>query len=171
MMRSPFFSDFVALRDTLDRVVDEAVGASPFQNLWARPNGTVAQAMPIDVYATEDHAVILAAVPGMRPDDLEVSVHRNTVSLGGKIGNVAESTEAKGATWYVHELGNGTYRRSVTLPFPIDADRIEATLDNGIVRIVVPKSEQAKPRRIAIASPDQQQAIGAGATAEAESKK
>jgi len=152
MMRSPF-SDFVALRDTLDRVANQAVG-DPMHTLWSRSatGSSLAQPMPLDVYATEEQAVICAAVPGMRPEDLEVTVHQNTISLSGTISSVAETQEAKGATWYLHELENGAYRRSVTLPFPIDPDRVEASFEYGIMRIVAPKSAHAKPHKIAIGS-------------------
>ena len=72
---------------------------------------------------------------------------QNTVTLSGTVGNVADSEEAKGATWYVHELGNGTYRRSITLPFAVDADATQATFEHGILRIVLPKAASAKPRK------------------------
>src|SRR4051812_36778968 len=116
MMRSPFFSDVVALRDTLDHVLNDALGNAPFQTLWSRGgNGRqIAQPMPLDVYATEDEAVIVAAAPGMRPEDLELTVHQTTVPLSGAVGSITEPEEAKGATWYVHELGSGSYRRSIT---------------------------------------------------------
>jgi len=163
MTRSPFFSDLVSLRDTVDRLAGEAFGTTPFQTVWSRSgNGQqIAQPMPLDVYATEEQAVIVAAVPGMRPDDLELTVHQTTVTLSGTVGNVADSEEAKGATWYVHELGNGAYRRSITLPFPVDADQTEATFEHGILRITLPKAESAKPRRIAIGGAPPQ-AIAAG---------
>jgi HSP20 family protein len=97
----------------------------------------------------------------MRPEDLELTVHQNMVSLSGKIGSLAETEEAKGATWYIHELGSGTYRRSVTLPFPVDADNAQATFEHGILRVVLPKAESAKPRKIAIGG-SQPQAISSG---------
>ena len=154
MMRSPFFADVAPLLESVDRAVGEAFSPGPFQTLWSRSgNGAaLAQPMPLDVYATAEQAVITAAVPGMRPEDLEVTVHETTVSLAGTIGSVTDTEEAKGATWFVHELGSGAYRRSITLPFPIDASRVEATFANGIVRITAPKAEHAKPRKIAVTS-------------------
>jgi HSP20 family protein len=169
MTRSPFFPDVAPLLESFDRTVNEAFAPSAFRTLWSRSgNGSAyAQPMPVDVYATDDHAVITAAVPGMRPEDLDVTVHQNTVNLSGAIGSVADAEEAKGATWYVHELGSGTYRRSVTLPFPIDANAVQATFEHGIVRIVAPKAEHAKPRKITVsasASSQQPEAITAGET-------
>ncbi|MER3486751.1 MAG: Hsp20/alpha crystallin family protein, partial [Chloroflexota bacterium] len=63
--------------------------------------------------------VILAAAPGMRQEDLDISFHQGTLVLSGKIADVAESEDAKGATWYLHELPRGTFRRVVTLPFEV----------------------------------------------------
>ena len=169
MTRSPFFNDFVALRDTVDRLVSDSFGADPFRTLWSRSgNGQgVAQPMPLDVYATENEAVVVAAVPGMRPEDLELTVHQNTVTLSGSIGNVADSEDAKGATWYVHELPHGAYRRSITLPFAVDADNTDATFAHGILRVVLPKAESAKPRKIAIGGAQPQtEAIASGEQSE-----
>lgn len=167
MLRSPM-SDVFALRDTVDRFVSESLGSDPFRVLWSRSGapGAVAQPIPLDVYATDEQAVVLAAIPGMRPEDLDLSIHQNTVTLSGTIGNVPDADEAKGATWYVHELGSGAFRRSVTLPFPVDADRVEASFDQGILRVVLPKAETAKPRKIAISS-GRTQEIGAGGDADA----
>ncbi len=157
-------NDFLTLRNAMDRLVDEAVVGGPFRTIWSNgglSSGTI-RAMPLNVYSTEDQAVILAAVPGMHPDDLELTVHQNTVTLGGRTADVAQSEEGKGATWYVHELPAGQFRRSVTLPFEINPDQVEASFEYGILRIVLPKAEQAKPRRIQIQAGQQPQAVGAG---------
>lgn len=166
MYRSPFFNDFVALRDTLDQITNDQLSAGPFRTVWSRTgeNGKVAQPMPLDIYATDDRAVILAAVPGMRPGDLELTVHQNTVTFSGTIGNVAETKEAKGATWYLHELSSGSFRRSVTLPFPVDADKADATFTDGILRVTLPKAETAKPKKITVAGDREARAIEGAAT-------
>jgi HSP20 family protein len=164
MIRSPFFNDFVTLRNSVDRLADAVFGDDPFHTQWSRSsgNGAVAQPMPLDVYATDEQAVLLAAVPGMRPEDLELSAQQNTVTISGTMGSVTDTEEAKGATWYLHELGSGSYRRSVTLPLPIDVEKATASFEHGILRVVLPKAETAKPKKIAIA-PSERQAIGTGA--------
>jgi HSP20 family protein len=169
MLRTPLFSDVITLRTTRDRVVPEVFAGSPFQTLWSRSGaGTgsrVAQGMPIDVYATDDHAMVLAAIPGMDPDELEITVHQNTLNLSGTVPPLTPHDESRDLTWYVHELNSGTYRRSVTLPFAIDADQVEATFDNGIVRVMLPKADRARPRRIAISTGARRaEAITAGDT-------
>lgn len=153
MMGSPFIADLVSLRNSLDQVVNQNVGADSARLPSTLSNGTTstwAYPMPIDVYATHDHAVILAAVPGMTPDALDLSIYQNTVTLSGTVPNAADSDDARDATWYVSELGGGTYRRSVTLPFPVDADRASANFQHGIVRVRLPKAKSAKPHKIKI---------------------
>jgi HSP20 family protein len=118
-------------------------------------------ALPLDVYATANDIVIIAAVPGIRPEDFEVTINKNTVTLSGEMPNVAASEEAKEATWYLHELPHGAFSRSVTLPVEIDADAAEATFDHGILRLLLPKAEAARPRRIEVRS-GSTEAIGAG---------
>ena len=164
MFRNPLIQDVFTLRDTVDRLVNESMGDSPFRTMWSRGgNGlTGVQPMPLDVYATEDQAVILASVPGMQPEELDLAIHENTVTLSGKVESTTNAEETKGATWYAHELWSGEVRRSVTLPFPVDADRAEAVFENGILRITLPKAESAKPRKISITGGNQRTAIEAG---------
>ena len=165
MMRSPLFNDLVSLRRSIDQLADEAFGRDPFRALGSRADrngGIVAQAMPLDVYATDEHVVLLAAVPGMQPEDLELTVHQNTVTLSGSVRDAVDADDARGATWYIHELGSGSYRRSVSMPFPVDADQAEATFVHGMLRVVLPKAEAAKPRKISIAGGRQHEAIEAG---------
>jgi len=63
--------------------------------------------LPLDVYATKEEVVVIAAVPGMSGNDIEITTNQNTVTLGGKTPNVAASEEAKAAPWYLHELAHG----------------------------------------------------------------
>src|SRR3712207_8176010 len=71
---------------------------------------------------------------GMRPEDLEITIHQGTVVLGGTVGNVAEAEEAKGATWYLHELPHGQFRRAITLPFEVK-DRKSTRLNSSHANI------------------------------------
>lgn len=167
MIRSPLFNDFMTFRNSIDQFAEDVFGNDSFRTLWSRSggrNGRVVQPMPLDVYATDEHAVIVAAVPGMQPDELQLTVQQNTVTIGGTLRSVTDTEEAKNATWYLHELDSGSYRRSVTLPFPVDADSAEATFEHGILRVMLPKAETARPKKIAISNGStQHEAIGSGA--------
>ena len=160
----PFGQDFVVLRDAMNQLLEESfVPSRGSRSSSSSGNGTMVRPLPLDVYATQDEAVIIAAVPGMSPQDLEVTIDQNVVTLSGTVPTAAESEQGKGATWYLHELWHGQFRRSVTLPFEVDAGKADASFENGIVRIVLPKAERAKPHKIAIKSGNgKQEAIEAG---------
>lgn len=160
----PFGSDFVVLRDAMNQLLEESF--VPARGARAGDSATV-RSLPLDVFATRDEAVVIGAVPGMTAEDLDITINQNVISLAGKVPTAAESEQGKTATWYLHELWHGPFRRSVTLPFEVDAANAEATFENGIVRIVLPKAERAKPFKIAIRTPDSQQAIEAETAATA----
>ena len=152
---------FVSLRQAMDQLLNESVVGAPFRTLWSQ-GATALGAMPLDVYATADEVVVLAAVPGLRPEDLDVSVQQGTLLLSGRIADAAESAEATGATWFLRELPHGTFRRAVGLPFAVDADQAQASFEHGVLRIVLPKAEAAKPRTIPLTVGGATQAIAAG---------
>ncbi len=162
-MVSPFapIPDLVGLRDAMSQLLEESFVPSRGARGGAG-SGATARSLPLDVYATPEEAVVIAAVPGMSPQDLEVTINQNTVTLSGAVPSAAESEQGKGATWYLHELWHGPFRRSLTLPFEVDAGQAEATFENGIVRIVLPKAEWAKPHKIAVKAAGGQEAISAG---------
>ena len=163
---TPFTSDFVSLRDAMDRLFAESFVSSPFRTLWSQGGNWAGGAypLPLDVYATGDEVVLIAAVPGARPEDVEVSINQGTVTLTGKLANAAEAEDAKRATWYLHELWYGPFQRTVSLPMEVDAAKAEAIFADGILKIRLPKAEQAKPRKIEVrvAEPAAPQAVGAG---------
>jgi HSP20 family protein len=138
----------VRFREAVDRLFGE-----PFLRTVAstmREPGSFA--IPVDVFATENNVTVIASVPGLGPDDLEVSIIENVLTLTGQIPDVARSTEAEGATWYLKENTHGSFRRSLTLPAEVDPNKIEATVENGILRLRLSKAEAARPRQIPIRS-------------------
>jgi HSP20 family protein len=160
---SPFGQEVVGLRQAMDQLLSDSFVPGPYRTVWSRGGGgTPNSQLPLDVYATQDAFVIVAAVPGLRPEDLEVTYDRGTVVLGGAIGNVAETEESAGATWYLRELWHGRFQRAVTPPFEVDPSQAEASFENGILRIRLPKAEHAKPQRIPVRAGGATQAIGAG---------
>jgi HSP20 family protein len=159
----PFGSDFVLLRDAMNQLLqDSFVPSGGGRNAWSAGSQTLARPVALDVYATPDEAVIIAAVPGMSPENLEVTYTQNTLTLSGSVPNVAQSEQGQYATWYLRKLWSGQFQRTVTLPFEVDASQAEATFEHGIVRITLPKAEWTKPHKIAITAGSGQEAIGAG---------
>ena len=162
----PFGSDFVLLRDAMNQLLsDSFVPSGGSRSGWNNGSRTMARPMPLDVYATPDAAIVMAALPGLNPQDLEITYTQNTLTLSGSVPSAVDSEQGKNATWYAHELWSGQFQRTVTLPFEVDASKAEATFEHGLVRIALPKAERAKPQKIAItAGSGQQEAIGTGSS-------
>lgn len=151
-----FGDEFVSLREAMDRLVADSFTGGPFRGPMAG-NGNGAgsagrAALPLDVYATDEAVVIIAAIPGLGPEDIEISVNQNTVTIGGQLPNVAASEAGTGGTWYLHELGHGAFRRSVSLPIDVDSSRADATVENGVLHLVLPRVEATRARQITIRS-------------------
>lgn len=131
---------------TFNRMVRGAF--APTRTSWAE--APAVQPIAVDLYTTEDQAVLTAALPGVQPGDVDLKVHQNRITITGKVAGSATSEETKGATWFAKELWSGEFRRSMVLPFAVDADAAEASFEHGVLKVILPKAESAKPRTIAI---------------------
>ena len=161
----PLSSDFVLLRDAMNQLLtDSFVPSGGSRSGWGGGSQAMARPVPLDVYATPDEAIVIAAMPGLNPEHLEITYTQNTLTLSGMFPSAADSEQGQNATWYVRELWSGRFQRTVTLPFAIDANQADATFEHGIVRIVLPKAEWARPHKIAIRAGGSQEAIGAGSS-------
>lgn len=104
---------------------------------------------PVRVWTGDEGARLVALVPGVKPDEIEITVSGDSLSLkGGR--EPAESAE--GTTWHRRERRTGRFARHVTLPFEIDAERVEASLEQGVLEVRLPRVESQKPRRIQVAA-------------------
>lgn len=103
--------------------------------------------LPVDAWVTEDNLVLSAAVPGLNLDDLEVALDDNVLIIRGEINDVAEDVE-----YVLRERFHGKFERRLTVNVPVDINAAEATYSNGVLNLVLPKAEEAKPHRIAVNS-------------------
>lgn len=103
-----------------------------------------------DVYETGEALIVRLAVPGARPEDLEVTVEQNALTVRGRYGYQLSEEEAKHATWYRREIGSGEFTESITLPVPVNMEQAKATVENGLVTLTFPKAEEARVKRIPI---------------------
>lgn len=103
-----------------------------------------------DVYETGEALIVRLAVPGARPEDLEVTVEQNVLTVRGRYGYQLSEEEAKHATWYRREIGSGEFTESITLPVPVNMEQAKATVENGLVTLTFPKAEEARVKRIPI---------------------
>lgn len=135
----PWSSDPWASFDQLRRALDQ------FQSPSAMPRRTGAFP-PVNLYETVDGYVLTAELPGVSPDDIDISIERNRVTLGGR----REVERPEDGSVHRAERASGQFRRSVELPAEVDADKAEATHRNGVLLLRVPKAEQHQPRKIAV---------------------
>ncbi len=129
----------------------------PFQEL-DRVAGTLLRRagsarMPVDLYREGDHFVLNADLPGVDPGSVDVSVDGQTLTVRAErtIGAI------EGAQWLTRERPDASYVRQFTLGDGLDAEHISASYDNGVLSIVIPVAEHAKPRKIRIGSASQPQ--------------
>lgn len=102
---------------------------------------------PVNVLAGADGAIAKAEIPGVSPDQLDITVHQNTVILRGK--REAETVD-KEAIVHRRERAHGPFVRTVTLPFRVDADKVSARFDRGVLTLTLPRPEADKPRQVKV---------------------
>ncbi len=148
MQRWEPLGDIVSLRDAMDRLFEQSVIRPERATGAAGVSG--AKLMPVDVYEKDSDYVVKAYVPGVKADEVEISAERETVSIKVHVPGEVEKEEAKAYKWFAAELGYGDVVRVLTMPAPIDASKIEAQVENGVLTVIVPKAEEAKPKKIVV---------------------
>ena len=136
-MRTPF-EDLLSLRSELERLAS-GIGRE------AVPRGAVYPA--VNIYDDGERFMVRAEVPGMNREAIDISAKGEQLTIRGE--RVVKPVEAQ-AAYHRREREGGTFRRVVTLPERIDVDRIEASYDNGVLEVVVPRAAEAKPRQIKV---------------------
>ena len=119
-----------------------------FAKLNRRPADAADWIPAVDIAETDDRFVLTADLPGVSPDDIEISLEDNVLTLAGRRADV----EAEGRRRHYAERRNGRFLRRFTLPATIDGDRIEARSAYGTLEITVPKRAEVQPRRIEVAA-------------------
>ena len=133
------FGNALSVRDVMNHLFDESV--------WFPMRGNLgANQAPMDVYTEGDGYVVEVALPGIKPEDINVEMVGNTLSISGQYQ--AEAPE--GRQYLVRQRPSGTFQATVTLPEAAEAAQAQATFEHGLLRLNIPKSESAKPKRIAL---------------------
>ena len=132
----------------MDRLMNDVFAAFPFSDQLTRDAESTAAWIPaVDVFETKDGLRIIAELPGVAPDQVKVSVEQGVLTLRGeKAQQAEEQTEAV----HRYERSYGLFQRSFQLPSSVDADRIDARMEHGVLTISLPKAEKAKAKEIAV---------------------
>ena len=99
------------------------------------------------MFQTGDEVVVKAALPGFKPDEVQINVTGDILTIKGE---VKHEEEKKDKSWHIREQRWGSFERSVRLPTGVISDRAKADFDNGILTITLPKSEEVRPKTIAV---------------------
>jgi len=136
------FRDMLTLRDMMDRMFEEGV-FRPLVSLAPWTEGSLA----VDMYETDDSVVVKTAIPGVKAEDIDVSVAGDILTIKAE---TREEEEVKRENYLRRERRLGSYCRSVTLPGGLETDKAEADYTNGILTLTFPKAEEVKPKSIKI---------------------
>ena len=136
---SPSFSELADLRRQMDRLWEGATGGSRTAGAGVFPL--------INVTEDKDAYRVRAELPGIKADELDITVTGKSLAIAGE-RKITDETE--GARYHRREREAGSFRRMLSLPGPINSEKVEATCNNGILTVVLPKAEEAKPRQITV---------------------
>lgn len=116
-----------------------------FPALWERQPGALSLAL--DVAEQDDAFIVKASIPGVPADDVEITLTDNVLTIKGEM---KDDKEVKETNYHLRERRFGSFMRSVTLPTSVDADKIEAVNENGVLTLTLPKAEAVKPKKIEV---------------------
>ncbi len=133
------FRELERMRREMDRLFSEAMDRGTYL-----PSSGVFPAL--NVSQDGDRFYVQAELPGINPSDIEISVEGNTLTLRGE----RKPEVVEGVSYHRRERPTGRFHRALTLPQEIDADKVEAIFKNGVLTLVLPKAEHAKPKKIAV---------------------
>ncbi len=139
------FNEMLSLRDAVNQLFEESF-VSP-----SRMAGGGASTLPLNVSETDDKFIVDAVVPGVKPENLDITLQDNVLMITAETQQQEEFGGQK-ANYHRIERRYGRASRAISLPTPVNADQVQATLENGILHLEVPKAEEVKPRKITVGS-------------------
>jgi HSP20 family protein len=137
------FRDLVSLREAMDHLFEESF-VRP-RGGWLTPVG--AETLAVDMYETDDAIVVRTAIPGVKPEDVDVSAVGDTLTIKGE---TKAEEEIKEDNYIRRERRYGSFCRSLAIPVPVVADKAEAEFENGVLILTLPKAEEVKPKAIKV---------------------
>jgi HSP20 family protein len=133
--------EMMVLRNSLDRVVDRDLALAPGD--WKSFNWSVA----LDVVENDDEYLVKASLPGIDPEDLDITFDDNRLTIKGE---VKDEKDVEDTRYHLRERRYGSFTRSIKMPSGIKSDEIEARYDKGVLELHLPKIEEVKPKKITI---------------------
>ena len=153
------WTEVMTLREAMGRLLEDSYvrpsgGSSPV--------GANMQPLALDVYEDADNIEVSACLPGLRPEDVDITLQGDTLTIKGQ--RKQETTERKQGNYLMREQRGGSYYRSIQLPMLIDGDKVQANFQDGVLRLTLPKAASTKPRQIRIGGGNGQASLTEGET-------
>lgn len=139
ILRDPY-REMLSLRNTMDRLVDDSM----YNRRWSwSPQENLA----LDVAETEEEYLVQASIPGINPDDLDITFTDKILTIKGEF---KEEEEKEDVHYHLRERRYGSFSRKLRLPNTIKSDAIEAKYEDGVLTLHLPKTDEVKPKRITV---------------------
>jgi len=135
--------NIMSLREAMDRLVEESFIRMPRRFMTP----ILGPELPLDVYETDQAVVVKAPIPGVKPEDLDVSIMGDTLTIKGE---AKEDPEIKRERYIRREMHFGQLSRVITLPAGLEPDKAEARFEDGILILTIPKAEEIRPKVIRV---------------------
>ncbi len=132
--------EIINMRDAMERTFDDFFSRSPssYQGY---------DVLDLDMYQTNDNVVVKASIPGVKPDDIKISVTGDILTISGE---KKEDQEIKEANYHIRERRYGSFSRSLALPTQVLSEKAAAEFENGVLILTLPKAEEVKPKTIMV---------------------
>jgi HSP20 family protein len=144
------FREMVTMRRAVDRLIENSMGNEEWnQAEWS---------LPLDVVEKDDAYLVKASVPGIKPDELEITYNKGLLTIKGEVKDESESDKGE---YHLRERRYGIFSRTISLPSTVNAEDIQANYENGVLMLKLPLADEIKPRRIPIKASDQAKVITA----------
>jgi HSP20 family protein len=131
--------EILSMMDAMQRLFDET--AAPLDYM----GGQRAARLPIDAYTTENEIVVIASIPGANPEEVEITIEGDSLTIRGEIPQRLDNVR-----YIFTERFHGAFTRTLQLNVPVDVENVEATFENGLLTLHLPKAEEAKPKVIKV---------------------
>jgi HSP20 family protein len=132
----------MSLRQAMDRL---------FEDSFVKPSSAWPELgigeLPIDMYQTDNDVVVKASLPGVKPEEVDISITGDTITIKGEH---KEEKEVKEEDYLRRERRYASFNRSLMVPVSVKSDKAEATFENGVLTLTLPKAEEVKPKQIKV---------------------
>jgi HSP20 family protein len=144
LIRRHPWRETTTLREAMNQLFEESM-VRPQAQRWIEGPQERERRLPLDVYTTPEEIVISASLPGLTPDEVDISIEGETLTIRGELRQPLENV-----TYLFQERAYGTFSRTLTLNVPVEAENAEAVFENGVLTLTLPKAEETKPKVIKV---------------------